>query len=997
MFPLRGKLLNVRDATHQQIMANAEINHLKQILGLQHGKQYEDAKSLRYGHLMIMTDQDHDGSHIKGLIMNFLHAHFPSLLRIPGFLLEFITPIVKVTKGKQSMTFYTMPEYEGWKESLGGSARGWTIKYYKGLGTSTAKEAKEYFANLDEHVKEFVWNGEEDGESIDMAFSKKKIDDRKRWLQSFVPGTFLDHSQTHISYQDFVHRELILFSRADLERSIPCMLDGLKPGQRKILFACFKRNLRADIKVAQLAGYVAEHSAYHHGEASLSATIINLAQDFVGANNINLLVPSGQFGTRLQGGKDAASPRYIFTRLSPLTRHLFNEGDDKLLSYLTEEGQSIEPEWYMPILPTVLINGAEGIGTGWSTFIPNYSPRDIVHNLKRLMADEELVPMEPHYRGFKGTIERVERARSAKKEGCSYKVEGLITQTGETTLEVTELPVGKWTQDYKEFLESLVKPENKDDKPSILDYKEHHTDTTVHFAITLSPEQMKVRTCVCVWGGACHTAAGAEGGHILAAVHSRAQEALEVGLVKKFKMSTTISTSNMMLFDAKGQIKKYDSPEDILRDFYELRLQYYDRRRVSLLEAAEAEMRRLSNRVRFILAVIDGKLKLSNRKKAEIEADLQRMGFDRLPPKSGKGKKASSGAEEGAEEDGAGELDAANASYEYLLSMPLSSLTLEKVEALKEENERQQAEVDRLRATTGKDMWAADLDAFLAAMEAKDEEDALEQADLKRAQNAHRKRGGAAARPAARKPSAAASRKKKGGDSEDEDDFMELDDDSDFEVKKKKPAAAKPKPAAAPAWKPAVPVAKPAAPAPKPAAPAPPAKRVDSDDDEYRPSLMERLAGRMGGLNVASQLTGPSAAAPAPTTSVDTGAARPGRAAAKAASARMQSVIEVGDSEDEGDEMMSPAARPAAKAAPAAATKPAPGAGAKKVRFPASSLDWPPVAAASSRPSGRAPSGGRDGAEAQACRQAQEAGRVGLGRGGDGAIGQRLQRGGGRV
>ena len=120
----------------------------------------------------------------------------------------------------------------------------------------------------------------------------------------------------------------------DLEqRSIPSLVDGMKPGQRKILFACFKRKLKAEIKVAQLAGYVAEHSAYHHGEQSLAMTIVNMAQDFVGSNNINVLMPSGQFGTRLQGGADAASPRYIFTYLSPLTRTLFDESDDAILKY----------------------------------------------------------------------------------------------------------------------------------------------------------------------------------------------------------------------------------------------------------------------------------------------------------------------------------------------------------------------------------------------------------------------------------------------------------------------------------------------------------------------------------------------------------------------------------------------------------------------------------------------------------------------------------------
>eukprot|EP00803_Ostreobium_quekettii_P008948 evm.model.scf_153.13 EVM.evm.TU.scf_153.13 scf_153:119338-130787(-) len=424
VFPLRGKLLNVRDANMTSVTNNAEISNIKKILGLQHGKKYHDTNGLRYGHLMIMTDQDHDGSHIKGLIMNFIHHFYPSLLRMPGFLQEFITPIIQATKGSQTMTFYTIPEYETWKETLGGSTKGWKVKYYKGLGTSTSKQAKEYFAALDENRKDFLWTGDEDDAAIEMAFSKKKVEERKQWLQGYQPGTYLDHSQPEIGYSDFIHKELILFSRADLERSIPSMVDGLKPGQRKILYCCFKRNLQNDIKVAQLSGYVSEHSAYHHGEQSLHMTIIGLAQDFVGSNNINLLVPSGQFGTRLQGGKDSASPRYIFTRMSKLTRHLFNEDDDKLLKYQNEEGQIIEPEWYMPILPTVLVNGAEGIGTGWSTYIPNYSPREIVHNLKLLLQGQAPVPMIPWYKGFKGSMEET----ASKTLGKTYINGGIISE-----------------------------------------------------------------------------------------------------------------------------------------------------------------------------------------------------------------------------------------------------------------------------------------------------------------------------------------------------------------------------------------------------------------------------------------------------------------------------------------------------------------------------------------------------------------------------------------
>lgn len=221
------------------------------------------------------------------------HHYWPSLMKIDGFLQEFITPIVKATKGKnRSQVFYTMPEYEHWKEETA-NERGWSIKYYKGLGTSTAKEAKDYFSDLNTHQIDFCYGNEQDSDAIDMAFSKKRVEDRKNWLREYQPGSHVDYDVAAMPYKDFVDKELILFSMADNIRSIPCFLDGLKPSQRKVLFACFKRNLKHEIKVAQLAGYVSEHSAYHHGEMSLTSTIINMAQNFIGTNNIHLLTPSG--------------------------------------------------------------------------------------------------------------------------------------------------------------------------------------------------------------------------------------------------------------------------------------------------------------------------------------------------------------------------------------------------------------------------------------------------------------------------------------------------------------------------------------------------------------------------------------------------------------------------------------------------------------------------------------------------------------------------------
>ena len=547
VFPLRGKLLNVRDASVDQVSKNAEIQNIKNILGLKHKQVYTDCKSLRYGHIMIMTDQDHDGSHIKGLLINFLQVQYPSLLKLPKFLIEFITPIVKVYKGDpknptKAHTFFTIPEYEAWKEEHK-DERGyekWEHKYYKGLGTSGDEDAEKYFRDLDKHLKEFHTMQEKEAELLELAFAKKKADERKEWLRQFRPGTYLDHSTKNITYTDFVNKELILFSMADNMRSIPSIVDGFKPGQRKVLFTCLKRNLRKDKKLVELAGDVMGLTAYHHGDASLQQTIVGLAQTFVGSNNLNTLEPSGNFGSRLMGGSDSASARYIFTRLSPFARRVFHPLDDPLLSYLTDDNTVIEPETYVPVVPMILINGADGIGTGWSSQIPNYNPVDIVDNLKAMMRGEEPKPMTPWFRDFKGTIEPMGPDR--------FKCTGIAEQTGDNEVEISELPIRMWTQDFKDKLVEILKAEKT---PSwIKDYDDYNTKQNVNFVIRMEDKHM--------------------------------QAALKEGLLERFKLVKTIATSNLVAFDAQGRITKYANVEEILKAFYDVRIKYYEKRKVML-------------------------------------------------------------------------------------------------------------------------------------------------------------------------------------------------------------------------------------------------------------------------------------------------------------------------------------------------------------------------------------------------------------------------------
>ncbi|KAK4872667.1 hypothetical protein RN001_014696 [Aquatica leii] len=704
VFPLRGKLLNVREATHKQILDNAEINNLIKILGLQYKKKYDteaDMKSLRYGKVMIMTDQDQDGSHIKGLLINFIHHNWPELLR-QNFLEEFITPIVKASKRDEVLTFYSIPEFDEWKANTPNNGT-YTIKYYKGLGTSGSNEMREYFSNMTRHRIRFRYSGQQDDDHILLAFSKKHVDHRKEWLTNFMvearrrkeiglPEKYLYTKDTKVvSYMDFVNLELVLFSNADNVRSIPCLVDGCKPGQRKVLFTCFKRNDKREIKVAQLSGFVGAMSAYHHGEMSLCTTIVNLAQNFVGSNNINLLEPIGQFGTRLAGGKDSASPRYIFTKLSPLSRLIFHPDDDALLKHEYDDNKKIEPVWYIPIIPMVLVNGADGIGTGWMTKIPNYNPREIVENLRNMLDGEEPIPMIPWYKNFIGTIEDCGDQR--------YVTSGEVAIIDRDRIEITELPIGTWTQNYKEnVLEPLLHGSEKT-KAVISDYKEYNTDTTVKFVISCNPGEL--------------------------------QNLEQQGLHKVFKLQSLLHTTSMCAFDELGCLRKFDSVMDILTEFYTLRLKMYAKRKDYLEGLLEAEAAKLSNQARFIVEKCSGELVVENKKRKIIVDELVKRQYAPDPVQEWK-KRVQVNEEDDEEQENPEENVAENMTvgqkFDYLLGMSMWMLTDEKKNELLRQRDAKLAELEAMRRLTPSDIWRKDLSTFsekLTTVEEKEKADDL--------------------------------------------------------------------------------------------------------------------------------------------------------------------------------------------------------------------------------------------------------------------------------
>jgi DNA topoisomerase-2 len=466
-------------------------------------------------------------------------------------------------------------------------------------------------------------------QSIVLAFDKKKADARKTWL---LESTAKDAKELEVPYghvkqlsiTDFVHKDLVNFSLADLKRSIAHVADGLKPSQRKVMYSCFQKNLRDEMKVAQLAAYVAEKSSYHHGEVSLADTIVKLANDYTGSNNINLLEPCGQFGTRLMGGKDASQTRYIFTRLTADARRVFDAKDDAILNYLDDDGRSIEPEFYMPTIPMVLVNGTEGIGTGFSCYVPPFNPKDIKQNILNVISGKAIKRMKPWFRGFKGRI---------FEQDDVWVTEGVWNIIGKT-IKVSELPPGRWTQDYKEHLDTLV------EKKVISGFTNNSTTEDVDFVI---------------------------------------QEYTGKDIIKDLKLQKTLRTTNMHLFHPTRGIHKYTTPELILKDFIELRRDYYVKRKEHLIKVLETKAKMCDYKSRFVTMVINGEIVVFRRKKQELENQLSTL-FPRI-----------------------------GGTYDYLLNIRTVQYTDESVRELLKESKQAKTELEIMTTTTPMSMWENDI------------------------------------------------------------------------------------------------------------------------------------------------------------------------------------------------------------------------------------------------------------------------------------------------
>jgi DNA topoisomerase II len=414
------------------------------------------------------------------------------------------------------------------------------------------------------------------------------------------------------------------------------------------------------MKVAQFGAKVAEKTDYHHGEASLMGAIIGMAQNYMGSNNINLLEPIGAFGSRLSNGKDAASPRYIFTSLSKIAKCVFDSRDAPLLNYLNNDGMLIEPEWFAPVIPMILVNGALGIGSGFSTTVLKYDVEQICQYLLQKMRGEKPVKnLKPWYRGFNGTIEKVQPGK--------YISHGVYEfDDTKRAIVITELPIGTPIDDYKETIEEMLADKNNQ---YVSDIRYGNSDVIIHMEIIISSKK-----------------------------YAEVRELDSDAIRNMFKLSSKLSSTNMFLFNHEGIMSKYNNIYEIINEFYKVRLDMYHTRRTAIIDQLKYELMILANKVRFIKDVKTNKVKLATISDTSLLAFLVDNDYDQDRGING----------EPLEEPTLKE-------FAYMIDMSIRTITLENAKKLQNKHDEKQAELDLILKTSATDMWESDINDVIRA------------------------------------------------------------------------------------------------------------------------------------------------------------------------------------------------------------------------------------------------------------------------------------------
>lgn len=593
VLPFRGKPISTMKASIEKILENEEYKTLKANLGLIEGLDYsapENFNKLRYGSVCIVADADHDGKHITGLILAMFYTCFPELLKM-GYVYQMNTPVIRIgVKNK----FYTEDEFKDWVATQTKVNMN-DVEYLKGLGSSDDHYIKDDIS--DPKYSQFIFD-EQAEEYFRLAFDISQADDRKAWLSSYQPKT-VDVIAPQKSISCYINDEMIQFSIYSLERAIPHMISGMKRTQIKILYTTIKyfKSHSDQPKVDVIAGKTSTETHYHHGEVSISNTLTKMTQWHVGSNNMPYYIPKGMFGTRLDLGNDAAAGRYIHIKIQPWVKYVFRPEFEPILNYRVDEGAQCEPDTYYPIIPMHLVNGAEGMATGWSTYIPQFNPLDLADWLLNKIDGKPLVEPNPWYRGFTGKIEVIETTRNSKEDDQfedskvkikKFKSYGKFEVISPTHVRITEIPVGRSILDYYHKFLMKVKDGEAPETPDQLRAKGIDPDTVVKPLYFNKVEKiLKTNSCIFDLKGVVGTPTYAN-----------------LRLIKSKSMS------NMVLLDNLGRPVRFDTVTQILEVFYSNVLEAYHRRYEFNLNNIQDQIQKNKEKYQFIKLVCEDVIRI---------------------------------------------------------------------------------------------------------------------------------------------------------------------------------------------------------------------------------------------------------------------------------------------------------------------------------------------------------------------------------------------------
>ena len=669
VIPIRGKGLNVMGKSLPRILGNEEIKTLKSMLGLQENLNYlepENYKTLSYGGgVYFFSDADNDGKHITSIELNLFFCRYPSLLAA-GYAHNIDTPYLIISKGQEVIPFYSTESYDNWK-GQNSNYSAWKHRYIKGLGTLNDKEIAREYQNP--RFIQFIFDLDTP-KAMQLAFHKKAADHRKEFMSQWKSMSGVDDLR-EMPISTYIYQNWTKYSMANVIRALPRLLSGLKRTHIKVIHTCqllwngitFGKNCH-DQRIMAIVGRTLEKVAYHHGNEILGKVIIGMCQGFVGALNLPLLEGEGNIGTRQGGGSDAAAARYPSAKPCKLFPYIFRPEDREILTYLEDEGESVEPEDEFPTVPLCLINGIVGIGTGHSSTTVNHHPLDCTHLLKLLLTGtpfSDLPDLNPHYVGFKGTLHVIDRNAKKRASAAADAANPMIQwqlqqqQISQTQAQAVQ-PVEVLSDGLFNFQHSTIATaideegrekttqddDDDDDQPldvgveldeedpseircrlSLITRGVYHIQGNriiiTELPIGISPIQYREKCIQWEEQKECTDFSDHSGPDT---VHFEIIGFKNSPTFANLSLESHIPMSNMRFLDHQGNPVRYDTSLDILYAFYHQRLPKYQLRKEHILREIEAEIDKLSKRMKFISLVISNTVEIRNRTDEAITADL---------------------------------------------------------------------------------------------------------------------------------------------------------------------------------------------------------------------------------------------------------------------------------------------------------------------------------------------------------------------------------------